>query len=271
MTKKLEDKLQKKPRTSKNLSTRTLIGMGFIVFAVMLFFNNIGFKLLGIFFSNWPFILIVVGAAMIVYQKQTPGAAKKPLPYFLIGVGVLFALTKYGIFNFSIGALIAPLILLAVGFHLLRPDHNKQCKNWFAKSDNFTFWKSEESSMEADMEMDNIPEENKIDVFTILGGGDYATRSQTLSKGSVITVLGGAEVDIREADCEGNTIEIDVLSFMGGVNIMVPPHWQVTSKVLPFLGGVSNKTTCLADKLGVPRKQVIITGFAFLGGVDIRN
>ena len=105
----------------------------------------------------------------------------------------------------------------------------------------------------------------------MLGGGNFSTRSKRLTNGNIIAILGGAEVDIREADSLKNTLEIDIVAFMGGVEIKVPPHFNVTVKLLPLLGGVTNKTTCLADKMGVPAKHLVLTGMALMGGVEITN
>ena len=128
------------------------------------------------------------------------------------------------------------------------------------------------SAAEADATQSNThSDDTKIDVFTVLGGGNFSTRSKRLTNGNIIAILGGAEVDIREADSLKNALEIDIVAFMGGVEIKVPPHFNVTVKLLPLLGGVTNKTTCLADKMGVPAKHLVLTGMALMGGVEITN
>jgi hypothetical protein len=78
-------------------------------------------------------------------------------------------------------------------------------------------------------------------------------------------------VDIRDADIEGESMEINILALMGGVEIRVPLHWQVSMRAVPFLGGVSNQTTFLADKLQMPKKTLVIRGLALMGGIDVRN
>ena len=60
----------------------------------------------------------------------------------------------------------------------------------------------------------------------------------------VLAFMGGIELDFREANLlEGETI-VDVLAFMGGVNIIVPPEVDVQTDGVGFLGGfgsVSNQ------------------------------
>lgn len=265
-----------------NASMRTLIGLALIVFAVLLFFKNIGIHFSGMLLGNWPIALIVIGGVLLYSGKKDDEENKQTefLPYFLIGIGVLFLLSKYSIISLSIGALIGPLVLLFIGVNILRP-HKKRSKKCHGESKPSEVatgadvldgeWEpAEDGSLNSETKGSN-DDDTQIDIFTILGGGNFSTRSKSLSGGNVIALLGGADIDIREADSQQQTIEIEILAVMGGVEIKVPPHWDVVVKVLPLLGGVSNKTTCLADKLSLPKKRVNIIGVAFMGGVEIRN
>ncbi len=111
----------------------------------------------------------------------------------------------------------------------------------------------------------------KINMLRLLDGGKFATRSSNVTGGNATAILGGVEIDIREAESQNNTIEIEVISIVGGVEIQVPRHFTVSSRILPILAGVSNSTTYLADKVGAPEKHLIISGVAIMGGVEITN
>lgn len=252
-------------KSSGYIKPRSLIGLGLVVFAILLFLDNIGVRSLHIVFHNWPLALIILGVALLLEpgKSGTPNVSGRVLPYFLIGAGVLFFAARF--FSFNIGALIVPLALLFLGFHFLRPGGRHSYKK--RARDKLGAQNGEQEKIAGTV----IEDENKIDIFTILGGGDYSTRSHDLVSGNIIAILGGAKVDIRDADTPKDVIEIDILAFMGGAELIVPPHWQVTVKVLPVLGGVSNKTTCLADKMQVGKKHLVVTGVALMGGVEIRN
>lgn len=245
-----------------NSSPSTLLGLGLIILAVLLFFKNIGFSFFGVFLKNWPVALIIIGGLLLLGPEKVRQRPRTILPYGLIGFGFLFFLAQRGIFNLSFGAIAAPLVLIFVGMHVLKPTR-KRCFSISNKDNDIR--KIENADMK------NESSDGEIDIFTVLGGGNYVTRSQNLGDGSIVCVLGGADIDIRDADCRADTIKIDVLAFMGGAEIKIPPHWQVTIDVLPLLGGVSNKTTCLAEKMGVPKKHLMITGLTFMGGLEIRN
>ena len=259
----------KKNKHSGSTDARWLIGVGLIVFAVLLFLDNIGIRFLHLIIHNWPLALIIVGAGLLMVEQKSNMSTRagRILPYFLIGAGAVFFAGRF--FGFNIGSLIVPLVLIFFGVHFLRPHgHSKKCLKQLKLGTHGELKEAEEELKEAGVAADD---ENKIDIFTVLGGGDYSTRSQNLTGGTITAIFGGAKIDIRDADTEKDVIEIDIQALFGGVELRVPPHWQVTVKVLPVLGGVANKTTCLAEKMQVKKKHLILTGNAMFGGVDIRN
>lgn len=259
-------------KDNKNLNPRSLFGIGLIVFAVLLFLSNIGIPLLGMILRHWPVLLIILGAVMLHHQKEKPPAnGRKYLPHGLIAAGIVFQLANLHVLSFGVGAILVPMALLFVGFHLVRPNDKTAQSASFTDGDIYEGELADEPKNDQAQSAGTDGDKAKIDVFTLLGGGHYSTRSQKLVGGNATAILGGVEIDIREADCQSNTIELDVMAVMGGVEIKVPPHFSVSSNVLPILGGVTNTTTCLADKLGVPQKHLVINGLALMGGVEITN
>lgn len=244
------------------LSLKGALGIGLIIFGVLLFLSNIGIPLLGMILRNWPVLLIIAGAVMLRQRRKTGDTGShKYLPHALLAAGIVFQLANMHMLHFGLGAILVPVILLFLGLQLLRATRPGIVGD-------------DPQLIEGELVNDSAPEDSedhKIDVFTLLGAGNFATRSQKLVGGSATALLGGVEIDLHEADTQASRILLDVTAIMGGVEIRVPPHFQVQSKVLPLLGGVSNKTTCLADKLGVPPKQLVITGLALMGGVEITN
>lgn len=227
---------------NKFMQPRSVIGLIIIVLAIIIFFDNLGIHIFSTILRNWPLALIIIGIAMLVgpYKKEQSTG-----PYILITIGLLFFLGQFRMFHYHWNALIFPIILLAVGVYILRPYITHPQSN-------------------------GIPE-NRVEIFSILGGGEFNTRSDNLKGGHAICILGGADIDIREADMEGETMVITCLAFMGGVQIKVPLHWQVNVQAVPLLGGVSNKTSCLAEKLQMPKKSLSITGLAIMGGIEVLN
>lgn len=230
-------------RFKELMQPRSVVGLCLILVAFLIFFDHLGINLIGKILGNWPLALVIIGVAMLCGPNKSDD---RTIPYILIALGIFFFLGQYRFFRrLDLDELILPLVLLGIGIYILKPHLIKQGGS-------------------TDLE-------NKIEIFSVLGGGEFNTRSDNLSSGHVICILGGAEVDIRDADMEGDHMSISVLAFMGGIDIKVPLHWQVSVKAVPLLGGVSNKTSCMAEKLQMPKKTLVITGLALMGGIDVRN
>jgi len=111
-----------------------------------------------------------------------------------------------------------------------------------------------------------------IQLVAFMGGGELEYTSQNLKGGEVVAFMGGYKLDFTESDMEADSMELNLFCVMGGVEILVPPNWDVEKRgAVCIMGGFSNKTTCMAEELELPRKTLIIKGFALMGGGEIRN
>lgn len=106
-----------------------------------------------------------------------------------------------------------------------------------------------------------------LNVFAVLGGGEYRIRAQDFRGGEAVAFMGGFDIDLREAEIEGNEATINVSALMGGGVIRVPETWAVSMRVAAFMGGHSLK----AREGKQPTKTLIVKGMAIMGGVEVRN
>nr|WBO78241.1 DUF1707 domain-containing protein [Streptomyces sp. SBE_14.2] len=80
---------------------------------------------------------------------------------------------------------------------------------------------------------------------------------------------GGGEIDLREANFADREVVINCVAIMGGVNIIVPPGVEVSTRGIGIMGGFDQREDGVPGDPGAPR--VIITGFAFWGGVGVER
>lgn len=83
----------------------------------------------------------------------------------------------------------------------------------------------------------------------------------------IVTVMGGAELDFREA-LLGPVTEVSIFAVMGGVEIIVPPGVRLEVSGNGIMGGFgqSGGTRASFD----PNTPLIrVTGFAIMGGVEV--
>ncbi|WP_353942827.1 DUF1707 domain-containing protein [Streptomyces sp. HUAS MG91] len=103
----------------------------------------------------------------------------------------------------------------------------------------------------------------------ILSGFERKGRWTAPSRFDCVAVMGGGELDLREANFESRETVINCVAIMGGVNVIVPPGVEVVVRGIGIMGGFDQSESGVPGDPGAPR--VVITGFAFWGGVGVER
>lgn len=105
--------------------------------------------------------------------------------------------------------------------------------------------------------------------LTPIGGmrrrGPWRVPANTL----VVTLLGGVDLDLTEAELDAQVVTIRKFSLLGGVDMVVPPGVRVEVDGFSILGGRDVEVDERAVGPGSPVLRV--TAFSILGGVRIRS
>jgi predicted membrane protein len=115
---------------------------------------------------------------------------------------------------------------------------------------------------------ENYSSEDFIDSTSIFGGVHKKIVSKTFKGGDIVTMMGGTEIDLSQADFTG-MIRLDVTQIMGGTKIIVPPHWEVRSEVTAIFAGFEDKRQ--QPTVVNPEKVLVIDGTSIFGGIELRN
>jgi hypothetical protein len=105
-----------------------------------------------------------------------------------------------------------------------------------------------------------------VDIVAVLGGFERRISTQDFRGGEITAVMGGCALDLRGAAIVKEAV-INVFTIWGGINIKVPPDWTVILNGTPVMGGFAEKTATPPDG----SKRLVITGYAIMGGVEVRN
>jgi hypothetical protein len=104
--------------------------------------------------------------------------------------------------------------------------------------------------------------------IAILGGfvrkGDWVASPEL----SAVAILGGGEIDLRDARFAEHTVTIHTVTIMGGIQITVPEDADVQVNGIGIMGGFDHSAVGSGSP-GGPR--IVINGFAFWGGVHIQR
>jgi Domain of unknown function (DUF1707)/Cell wall-active antibiotics response 4TMS YvqF len=107
-------------------------------------------------------------------------------------------------------------------------------------------------------------------IVAILSGATRKGSWTAPSAMNVVSLLGGVELDFREATLPAGEITISAACILGGLEITVPPEMQVIDNGVAILGG--REIAADSDESTRPGAPVLrITGFCFLGGVEVKR
>jgi hypothetical protein len=186
----------------------------------------------------WPGALIILGAAK-VWQARGGGGSLGGVVLILIGTALLsehLLPVNIDIFDFW------PMFLVFLGASLV--------------------WRSIVGRRAPASDGNTT-----ISAVAVLGGVNRGNNSGAFRGGDLTAVMGGCEVDLRQARIDGEAV-IDVFAMWGGIDIRVPEDWTVIGRVTPLLGGFDDKTrppqTASAHRL-------VVRGFVIMGGVEVKH
>ncbi len=117
----------------------------------------------------------------------------------------------------------------------------------------------------------NVGDEGS-DEFVIavrVGGVERVCRATALRRGEVSVVLGGVELDLREAVLDPAGATLALSATWGGVNLTVPRGWRVLVEQKAILGGVDAHITPVED-LPDDAPVLRVEATARFGGVAIK-
>jgi hypothetical protein len=102
----------------------------------------------------------------------------------------------------------------------------------------------------------------------ILGGGNRRGRWRVPERMTVVNVLGGADLDLREATLAAPEVEITVYSVLGGSDVIVPEGVHVELDGFALLGANDLRLTGPDPPPGAP--VVRVRAWSLLGGTDVK-
>lgn len=105
-------------------------------------------------------------------------------------------------------------------------------------------------------------------MVAILGGASRKGEWTPPQRLNVYSILGGAELDLREAHLPPGVTEIKIYTIMGGTEVIVPPNLAVECDGIAVLGGFETlERSPRTPDPDIPRLK--ISGLCLMGGLEI--
>jgi len=123
--------------------------------------------------------------------------------------------------------------------------------------------------------------EPRLNLVNIFWGGRRRYVTKNFVGGEIVSIFGGFDIDLTEADIQGNETHIEIVTLFGGGEIRVPPTWDVILENVGIFGGASDRTrhpepqaqaaTGPGSTASPAPKRLIIKGVSIFGGLNVKN
>jgi len=283
----------------KKAAGKQWAGLIFLLLGIVLLIRSFG-GFIPDWITSWPMILILIGVFTgSRHNYRNPGSI------ILIFLGVLFLLGRI-IPGIDLHDFVFPCIIIGLGLYLIlgKAKFNKHFVNRGGFRKDVVWDKrvnvpeggtaeahapgtSTEPSSEFEDAKDHTAEssassgqqyygsapggpEDYLDTVSIFGGIKKNIVSKNFMGGDIVTIMGGAEINLTQADIHG-TIVIDITQVFGGTKLIVPPQWKVSSDLAALFGGIEDKRPIVQAIHLAEDKVIILRGTSVFGGIDIRS
>jgi predicted membrane protein len=227
------------PRPARQIAPQLVMGVLIVVIGLLFTLENLGYLDTEEYLRFWPVALIAVG---LLQLWQGSGCRILSGSIFMFA-GVWLLLQGMGIVTISLWSLWPMLLVFAGGSMVWRGVYGRGRERAIGDS------------------------HSTVSAMAVLSGVNRGNSSKTFRGGDITAVLGGCQIDLRQASIEGEAV-IDVFAMWGGIEIKVPENWSVSGRVTPVLGGYEDKTRPVRD---AANQQLLVRGLVVMGGVEIKN
>jgi predicted membrane protein len=245
---------------------RIVFGLGVVALGVIFTLGNLEVIDAGEYWQYWPALLIVFGLGKLL-ERRSGG---KMFGFVVAVVGTLLLLERLGKIAWDVWDL-WPLLLVVLGISILWGGFCKVHVGRRAAPEQVfeaSLGGSGRGSAGPGPSSSQTDTESTINVSTTFGGISRVVTSQDFRGGSISTIMGGCDIDLRGAAIAGPQAVLHISAVFGGVELRVPDSWKVTSEINPVLGGVEVKTP---HTHGQGAKTLLLTGSVVLGGVEVTS
>jgi len=219
-----------------------MVALGFIL--EMMYFP--GLHMFDLLNQWWPLFIVVLSGNYLIRHRENPWGT-----LLLIGVGIFLLVREQNLhmsgpelFGFTLA-----VVVLLFSLRLLLPRSARQA---------------------ADRSGIPVMFRPTVKGFIIFGGSHARNESQQFQGGSVMTVLGDYELDLREALLAPKGAELEVRAVFGSVTLRIPQTMSFKIEGKPFLGSIENSARMMVqDEPGRPTLRLRLQ--ATLSGVTITN
>lgn len=195
----------------------------------------------------WPFILIIVGITVGIKHNFRNNSW-----WVLIIIGVANLVPQFPIMGHPSRHLVWPALIILIGLVIAFLPRKEYCYKGRVLSSFVT-------------------NENTINLEATFGGRKEVVTSKDFKGGIVTLTFGGCELNLVQADFTEPSIVLDCRVSFGGLEIIVPSHWEIQNEINPSFGNVEDARTMQTPATGENKKILILRGNCSFGNIEIKS
>ncbi|MBC5774324.1 hypothetical protein H8S95_09650 [Pontibacter sp. KCTC 32443] len=248
-----------------NRSGRVMGGLVLVLIGVVL----LAYKMNALFLPHWVFswqmLLIVIGL-FIGFRHSF----RKPGWIVLVIIGTVFLIDDF-IPEIAFRNYFWPILIIGIGLWVILKPKGGYTRHYRPTAPtippiNMPAGAPTERTFS---ESAQATSDDYVNSTAIFGGVKRNILSKNFKGGEIVSVFGGNELNLTQADIH-HPVVLDTTQIFGGTSLIIPPHWEVRNEVVAILGGVSDKRVMLPGGYD-PNKVLVIKGTALFGGLDIKS
>jgi predicted membrane protein len=242
---------------------RLVFGLFILALGVLFILDNLDLVNAGHFVRYWPVVIIVYGLARLLQPRHAGG---RLWGLFAAVIGSLLLARSLHYVHFDFWAL-WPIVLVFIGFNIIWHAFVARGPRLHGRHGPFPTGGPCTGSPGNPPGAGSMTDESVIDDSVVFGGTERINTSQDFRGGKISAIMGGYEIDLRQASMASGEAVLDVFTCCGGVEIAVPRDWSVVVRGTPILGGLEDQT----QKTTASAKRLLITAHVIMGGVEVKN
>jgi predicted membrane protein len=225
-----------------------VIGGLIATFGMTLLATNLGWTdMRSVMRQFWPFALVVLGVLNLFNDRS--GAKFWGLVMVIAGLWIYASQRDW--IHVQFWAVFGPTILILLGVMVA--------------------WRAIAGPPRPPATADGAEASGYVSSFSVMSGSEHKP-TQPFQGANLGAVMGGVKLDLTGAEMQGDIATIEVFAVWGGIEIFAPRDWDVTSKVATLMGAsVDKRRPVAAPPPGTPRKTLVVQGFVFMGGIEIKD
>lgn len=242
----MENSAQNKPQKgpgNKSIVTGGIIAVIGIVWLMRVLNVNLPYWLF-----SWEMILIAIGLGIGINSRFQNATS-----YILILIGGVFLLDDFFYIPVNMMRIFWPALLILIGLVVI-----------FRPGSKGGLLRRRKQGLKDEAGDSNT---ERLDLVSVFNGIKRSVTAKDFRGGETVTVFGGTELNLLQADIK-DIAYLDCVAVFGGLKLMVPRNWEVRTEATSLFGGVDDKRVSAVEVV-TENKVLVITGTVLFGGIDI--